>query len=445
MMKAQKNPTQAEGQAQGPAQPVAPAQTDQAREQLQSSARSDGKSNVPPQAPTTEKPPMTFERPGSQTSPHGTPRMYGNNNFDASKINIPEKRKRRQGSMTEEAKITPNLQQARPVETGTIKPPAPELLPAPLPFKCPIPGCEYELFGFATPEEADKHAEDAHNYDGDGLEWCLSMLRGALDLDKSGQPKPKVAQVHRPDPPNHTAPLNETPAQAFKREQAERRARTQHGANSIAPTKPKTDRLPTLAESMDAYIPAKSDSTNGWKNANVQPEQLYSLFSNLRDFPAANHGLESFTGMKARPVEWPNGPPEGMVSMKDLADEWDAAHPEDEEKETVKVRIEDYNPYPEFGGTDYTGKNVELIHSNEPFVPDVDGKVFKDLLAPGNIERICRTQEEEERKREELENVGFVSESAIEAFLRGDLGEENQREEDEGETPPKRMKMSPRT
>lgn len=422
----------------------------------QSSSRRDSKSNVPPPAPTVEKAPYSFD---THTSPHGTPRYGTNSTFDPTKIAIPQERQNKRKHGADSAKATPVLQQAKPQEVGKVMPPQKTSQTSPairvLPFKCPIPRCDREKTGFATQEDADKHAKEAHNFKGDELDWCLDMLRGALNLNAAGQPKPKSniqstepsisantaltttgGSNAKPDLQNAAVPV-ESAAAAWKRQQAQRMKQT---APSVASQNPKSNvGAPLPMASTNKAV--KVDPAEAWKNSKLQIEELRSLFSDLEDFPAK--GLDAFAGIE---VDVPGfSADEVGFTLKSLE-----AHALAQQKaalkfgEVLRIRREDYCPFPQLnGGIDpYEGRTVEIIEDDEPFVPVDPDEFIKNILDPEKMKEMQAERNEEARRREK-DNWMDMWNPQFDDFFHGDGDGDGQDDEDRGYgTPPKRLKRS---
>lgn len=426
----------------------------QVKSQSQSSSRRDSKSNVPPPAPTAERAPYSFDR---HTSPHGTPRYGTNSTFDPTKIAIPQERQNKRKHGADSAKATPTLPQVKLQESGKIMPPQKSSQTPPaiqmLPYKCPVPRCDREVTGFGTQEEADKHAKEVHSFEGDELEWCLDMLRGALNLDAVGQPKPKstVQNMELASGPNASlitvagsntksstqsaaGPI-ESAAAAWKRQQAQRERQP---TPSVAIQKPKSS-IGGSVQPVDSNIAGNTDPAETWKNSNIQLERLDYLFSELDDFPS--RGLDAFAGIQVDPPSFPLDAP--GFTVKSLEEKAMAQQKEISKSpgEVLQVRMEDYNPFPVLnGGVDpYDGRQVEIIRDDEPFVPVESDEFMKSIMSPEKMKEMQREQAEEKRRTKE-DNWFDICNPQIDDFLNMD-GEVGSEQEDG--TPPKRLKKSP--
>lgn len=175
-----------------------PAQPPQAQPATPANKGPTKKSSLNKVQPTTAQPQMNHQRGD------GAPIYPSPSSFDPSNMRVPQPGKRRKLSQqpkedaTAAAKAHPPEPEA-PSQVNKELPhkatqPQAQLpqqdLPPPkvdLPFKCPIPGCEYETVGFDTQEKGDLHAKSRHQYDGNPLAFCLGALKKALNLEKTPQ------------------------------------------------------------------------------------------------------------------------------------------------------------------------------------------------------------------------------------------------------------------
>ena len=150
--------------------------------------------NQAPAAPTSDKPPFSFEAPSP--TPHGVPKFYGQATVTRDKLNLPpaKKKKGNQPASSVSTPVptlgTPGPAASPQANTGT----SPQLqrtsgVPA-APFKCSFPDCKFGVKGFATMGDLTKHKEESHKpqepFIEDPLAWALEGVRIGLGLAEDG-------------------------------------------------------------------------------------------------------------------------------------------------------------------------------------------------------------------------------------------------------------------
>ena len=150
--------------------------------------------NKAPAAPTSDKPPFSFETPSP--TPHGVPKFYGPNTITQDNLRFPPVKKKKPNQ--------PGSSVSTPMPThGTpICVSSPHVNKAPSPrsqrsdtqasiFKCPNPDCDFGEKGFATMSDLAKHKEEAHKPQepviDDPLVWALESVRFGLGLTENGE------------------------------------------------------------------------------------------------------------------------------------------------------------------------------------------------------------------------------------------------------------------
>ncbi|KAI9716869.1 MAG: hypothetical protein M1828_007530 [Chrysothrix sp. TS-e1954] len=162
-----------------------------------------------PPAPTSSQPPAGF----GEASPHGTPN-YGEvtSRFKRENMSIPPSKRRKQtqtesdGSTPVPAQVTPPVTSTSP-EATTVKASAPTMPKQPAQsahqqpslvlehsHKCPIPSCEFHTDGFITKDDKDQHCKEAHNYENNPLQWCLSSMKTALSVKQDNKKASETAK-----------------------------------------------------------------------------------------------------------------------------------------------------------------------------------------------------------------------------------------------------------
>lgn len=329
--------------------------------------------------------------------------------------------------------------------------------------------------GYATQDDADKHAKTVHHYH-DELEFCLRSLRDALNLDVLGNPKlkaeannvagnglatkgttagnPERVNTQRSNEPSQdlSAPLVVQPGETLT--QAIQRHETSQHTGSSTPILQKQPHDP-------------------WQNSNITRSTLLNLFSDIPDFPQYRSDPTSAFTIAFPEERWPDNAPgrtiqeisEGVRLAQ--ADKEANTAPED----VIHVRLEDYNPWPDSnGGVDpYEGKIVNIIKDERPHEWSMDyDKLESEWCDPENIWRQVGERLAWERANPPwYEDLGNED---IRAFMEGrlrDIGkdqkggekmEEEKEEEEEAmvedsgiggedeakeESPTKRVKVSP--
>lgn len=462
-------------------QPQSQRQQQQAAEIKRAPSRQDRKNDVPPPAPTSEKAPFTFDSgPNHQhLSPDGTPRAYGNMNFDPTRIAIPAERKRKHGS--ESTKGTPTPQPLKPM-AGPAQQPMAQRPPSPVadvkhPFKCAVPLCDQAPLGFATQEEADKHAKAVHHYHGDDLEFCLRSMRDALNLDVLGNPKAKVQSNDM----TGTAPAKKgTCAGDVKGANANGAQQSASSSSTALFVKPgeTVAQATKRQQASKAQAPINPTSTSQkqdpWQNSNITRSSMLNIFLDIPDFPQRLDDPFSAFTFNYPEENWPADAPGRTV--QEIFEDFQQAQAEKEAntapEDIVHVRLEDYNPFPECnGGVDpYEGKLVNIIKDEKPreWSKDYD-KLQREWCDPAKIwKEVGERMEWEKEHPVWYEDMGNPDVKAFMEGRFGDIGKEvdddeevgkgKTKEDEEGmvddsgiggdveakeETPPKRAKISP--
>ncbi|KAL9056819.1 MAG: hypothetical protein Q9162_002690 [Coniocarpon cinnabarinum] len=196
---------------QAPSQPPSQNSTKQNLGQVPKAQQIQQDKGVAPQGPP--------QGPPGHPQPDGSVQYFN----EASQLNLaipPSKFKQR---ASQPPPSEPPLTGAVKAEVSQKQPSMPESRPAPLehPNKCSIPGCDYEIVGFATQAEQQEHERTVHKFTGDPLRWCLGSLKDALGLNKPAalrQAAAARAQANnaslRPGLPQSVAMKRETSAQS---------------------------------------------------------------------------------------------------------------------------------------------------------------------------------------------------------------------------------------
>lgn len=244
------------------------------------SSKKTGPTKVPPAPPTATRP--TGAPP---LKPDGTP-IYGDNSnhFSPERMTIPPTRKKRKvaqptkdtpATSTTEAQPTPPAMAASPQLTAMQpKSSQPSLQQAQQPeepppqvdlaYKCPIPGCGLEKSGLETEDKRDEHVRSDHRADGRPVEYCASMIKKCLVVQKPAQDT-----VAKPGPQPHVqktaSGLVKTAVTHPLSFNKERNAKSQAAAASQTPkTKQQTPATPQPSSSLPGatkhQVPSKTST-----------------------------------------------------------------------------------------------------------------------------------------------------------------------------------------
>ena len=178
-----------------PTAPVAPMQTAAGKNAQTSNRnapqRSVGGKEQAPAAPTSDKPPFSFESP----RPDGVPKYNERpGELTRDSLKLPQKKRKLNDTSASPVQTPPSKAVA-----AIATPPPPHPASPQMPFKCSAPNCSSSKQGFPTAEALHHHTETAHREEDpeNPLEFCLESMRHCLGLDKNGklnQNKPATSQ-----------------------------------------------------------------------------------------------------------------------------------------------------------------------------------------------------------------------------------------------------------
>lgn len=493
-MQQQRMAMAAQHSAQGQQRQPSVAVTQEEKPQPGRNAHRGSKSDIPPAAPTSEKPPFSLGL--GAASPHGTPHYATGTIEQQINLTIPPKKKRKNEQAAESAKPTPPRQQTTPA-SGETKPPAAaaaaaaapapqQMAPPPvknLPFKCRIPQCDTP--GFESRALADTHAKEAHAWNGDELEWCLISLRDVLNLDSRGQPVEKVEPgsgaplAGKPDAKATPAPKKEdsqpatvsstktsTPSTAAKATDTPAAQGRGEGSQATPASKPASARPASIISKASAQQKSRASGLTpeeAWAASNISRATLFTLFSNLDGFPASrSDSFEAFGGVKCPIPEWKSEEEPGSTAPKSGAEmERSKSKGKDGSPASlVHIELDDWDPFPRVeGGPDpYEGMDYEVVipdymkdeakMGGEPVTDEAAQRKLQDALwEPTRVNAVLKREREAEAAKEQWDDFdwdtidwegdGLAFKSAAgEAKAKG-------RAEDEGVSPPKKVKTSP--
>lgn len=167
--------------------PVQPPQMDSRQiVQKQPTQRNNHPRDQAPAAPTSDKPPFSFESP--QPRGDGVPKYNERpNELTRDNLKLPANKRLKKNDATASPVNTPPK-----LPTVAATPPGPKLASPPMPrveplLSCPEPACAKKTF--STAEALQSHTEEFHREKDpeDPLAYCLENVRRGLGLDNSGK------------------------------------------------------------------------------------------------------------------------------------------------------------------------------------------------------------------------------------------------------------------
>lgn len=328
----------------------------------------------PPAAPTSAQAPYSFRTP----PPHGTP-VYAPTDIPIT-LNLPANKKRKVQDTTKpstpqatasmnasQQSLTPSARAAASQAVEQQLPAAPDL-----PFKCPIPDCDFEITGFQTPDERDQHASGVHGYKDDALEFCLAQMRKMLCLDEQGHASEKTKTVAikkelKPTPSAFSKLATSPPAELFSTPKPQPPATTAIAADG-ASKKPTPDTKP----------PSTPDA---WTASAMSPSTLLAVFANLVEDPLAS--------LEPSPTN-PRGPslPSPPLSTPGHTPDSDKdSHPSEK---SLSFDLLAWDPFPQYshGGVD-GGMDVDA--DAEAIAIKVEGAPTEEAAPGGDAKRVKLT------------------------------------------------------
>lgn len=302
----------------------------------------------PPAAPTSSQPPF----PIGAASPHGVPQAYGPNDLTQEKLNWPPAKKRKP-NQPGSAASTPAQPLGTPGSTASpqlTKLASPETqrqggikveVEAMFTFKCPNDSCEYNIKGFNSQTDLDRHTTEIHEmkepHIEDPLSWALESLAHGLGLDSNGKSKSKAPdssttqrtagapnmqatpskQGETPKPKHEagtpvtrtTTPMvrpptqtGSSPAPSLLKTPQTTNIKTPGPAASVTKSLPKRsskgDSTATPAQAGRPRIQRSPTPTDMWADSSIRPADLLQCFSGIDTLPV----IGSFAHMQASPT-----------------------------------------------------------------------------------------------------------------------------------------------
>ena len=161
-----------------------------------------------------------------------------------------------------------------------------------LPFKCPIPGCDYETEGFTTQNELDKHTKSVHDYSGDALEFCLRNMRKALGLEKPAVP---IVTASLSNPPFPKAKALDKGTSISARPKAEPTTVDGDILKMEIPTKPKSEPTTVDRDVLKMEIPTKPKSEPITTGGDILKKEIVTPASTPMSRPPTQNGTNTAT------------------------------------------------------------------------------------------------------------------------------------------------------
>ncbi len=161
-----------------------------------------------------------------------------------------------------------------------------------LPFKCPIPGCDYETEGFATQNESDKHTKSVHDYSGDALEFCLRSMRKALGLEKPAAP---IVTASLSNPPFPKAKVADKGTLISAKPKIEPTTVDGDSLKMEVPTKPKSELTTVDGDVLKMEIPIKPKPEPTTAGGDILKKEIVTPSSTPMSRPPTQNGTKIAT------------------------------------------------------------------------------------------------------------------------------------------------------